>query len=241
MLITSIELYKVNKELARSIQQSPWLYSFFIGLFCIGIISGIIIDLLEGSTDLNTFIAIAYYVVLTDIVAVIVRISNRAFIEPYQLIAFPLSKWKKFLFHCAILLLDTKTLIYMSSVVCYIFFFIQHSSYTGALLSILVWFLLLTNVLTWTAVFHTLFAKYLDKMGDKIHYIGIFVFILIVMQDFIDNFMFKIPVIKHAGTALYGLWTNNPQIVWGNLSILIGSLSLPLILLFGVSRVEWNQ
>lgn len=106
----------------------------------------------------------------------------------------------------------------------------------------IVWFLLLSTILTWTAVLYSLFGKYLDKMGNNIHYIGLFFIVIIMgMEELIDDFILKIPVLKQTGTALYGLWTNNPQIVWENLSILLGSLGLPLILLFGISRFEWNQ
>lgn len=79
-------------------------------------------------------------------------------------------------------------------------------------------------------------------MSNNIQYIGLFFIVILTgMQEFIDDFILKIPVLKQAGTALYGLWTNNPQIVWENLSILLGSLGLPSILLFGISRFEWNQ
>lgn len=242
MLTTTIELYKVNKKLSRSIHSTKWFYSFMIGIFCIGIIYMIIANLFVSTRELDSFLGVVYYVAFIDMIAIIVRLQKRAFIEPYQLSIFPISKWKRFLFHCAILLLDYKSLIYLSSMGCFIFLFVQHSLYAGAVLSMVVWFLLLIIVLTWTAAFYSLFGKYLDKMGDRIHYIAIF-FIVILggMEELIDNFIFKIPVLKQAGAAFYGLWINNPQIVWENLSILLGSLGLPLILLFGVLKFEWNQ
>jgi hypothetical protein len=175
-------------------------------------------------------------------IATLTRLANRAFIKPYHLIAFPISTWKKFQYHWTILLIDIKTLIYLSSMVCFIFFFIQKGLYLGALLNLLVWFLLFTNVLTWTAVLYSFFFKYVDKMGDKIHYIAIIIFLIIYsMNELIDDFMIRVPVLKQAGTSLYGLWTNNPQIVWENLLILLGSLGIPLILLLGVSRFTWNR
>ena len=242
MLTTTKELYKVNKKLSKSIRQIPWLYFLVIGILCVVVISVISMTLFKGSADLKSFIVAAYVVAFFDIIAIIIRLTNRAFIKPYQLDIFPISKWKKFLFHFAILLLDYKSLIYLSSAVCFIVLFAQHSLYAGAVLSMILWFLLLSTILTWTAVLYSLFGKYLDKMGNNIHYIGIFFIVIItVMEGFIDDFMFKIPVLKQTGTALYGLWTNNPQVVWKNLSILSGSLGLPLVLLFGISRFEWNQ
>lgn len=242
MLTTTIELYKVNKKLSRSIHPAKWLYSFLIGFFCTVVISYIIFEFFVNSTELNSFIGVVYTVFLFDMIAIIVRFQKRAYVEPYQLNIFPISKWKKFLFHFAIMLLDYKSLIYLSTMVCFIFLFIQHSLFTGAFLSMIVWFLLLSTILTWTAVLYSLFGKYLDKMGNNIHYIGLFFIVIIMgMEELIDDFILKIPVLKQTGTALYGLWTNNPQIVWENLSILLGSLGLPLILLFGISRFEWNQ
>ncbi|NBC03970.1 MAG: hypothetical protein GVY20_09735 [Bacteroidetes bacterium] len=242
MLTTTIEVYKVNKKLSRSIHPAKWLYLFLIGFFCIVVISLMIFNFFLNSGGLNSFLGVVYSVFLFDMIAIIVRLQKRAYIEPYQLNIFPISKWKKFLFHFVIVLLDYKSLIYLSSMVCFIFFFIQHSLYTGAVLSMIVWFLLLGTILTWTAVLYSLFGKYLDRMSNNIQYIGLFFIVILTgMQEFIDDFILKIPVLKHAGTALYGLWTNNPQIVWENLSILLGSLGLPLILLFGISRFEWNQ
>lgn len=242
MLTTTKELYKVNKKLSKSIRQIPWLYFFMIGMLCIVVTLLISVTLLKGSTDLNTFIGAAYFVVFFDIVAIIARLTNRAFIEPYQLDFFPISKWKKFLFHFAILLLDYKSMIYLSSIVCFTFLFIQHSLYVEAVLSIALWFLLLSTILTWVAVLYSLFGKYLDKMGNNIQYVGLFFIVIIMgMEEFIDDFILKIPVLKQTGTALYGLWTNNPQIVWANLSIVLANLCLPLFLLFGISRFKWNQ
>lgn len=242
MLTTTKELYKVNKKLSKSIRQIPWLYFFVIGISCIVVLSLISVTMFKGGVDLSTFIGAAYFVVFFDIIAIISRLTNRAFIEPYQLDVFPISNWKKFLFHFAILLLDYKSLIYLSSTACFLFLFMQHSRYTEAVLSIVFWFLLLINVLSWTALLYSLFGKYLEKMGNNIQYAGLFFIVIITgMQDFIDDIIYKIPVLKQTGTALYGLWSNNPQIVWENLLILLGSLGLPLTLLFGISWVKWNQ
>lgn len=238
MMNTSLELYKFNKELARSIQQNPWLYSLMISVSCITIIGLNIANLYFSPIDIKTFIELAYFVVFFDIIAVTVRLANRAFIKPYQMAVFPLSKWKKFLFHFGILLMDSKTLIYLSTAVCFIFFYTHNSFYLGALISLVVFFLLLTNILSWTAVIYTIFAKYIDKMGDKIRYVVFFALILMFMQDFMDNFMFNVPIIKHAGNALYGLWEKNPQTVWENLSLLLGSLAFPLIMLFAISKLK---
>jgi len=242
MLTTTKELYKVNKKLSRSIHPSKWLYSFLVMFFCIGVISFIIVELSVSSADLNSFIGVVYSVFLFDMIAIIVRLQKRAYVEPYQLNIFPISKWKKFLFHFAILLLDYKSLIYLSSMVCFVALFVQHSLYTGAFLSVIVWFLLLSTILAWTALFYSLFGKYLDKMGNNIHYIGLFFIVIITgMEEFIDDFMFKIPILKQVGAALYGFWTENPQLVWENFTILLGNLGLPLILLAVISKLGWNQ
>jgi len=241
MLTTIKELYKVNKKLSRSIHPTKWMYSFLIGFFCIVAISIITMTLLKGSTDLNSFVGVVSSVFLFDMVAIIVRLQKRAYVEPYQLDIFPISKWKKFLFHLVILFLDYKSLIYLSSMVCFVVLFVQQSLYTGAFLSVIVWFLLLNIVLAWTALLYSLFGKYLDKMGDSIKYLGLFFIVIITgMEEFVDDFMFNIPVLKQAGTALYGIWTENPQLVWENVTILLGSLGLPLVLLFGNSKFGSN-
>jgi len=189
MLTTTIELYKVNKKLSRSIHPAKWLYSFLICFFCIVVISFIVFDLFVNSAELNSFIGVVYSVFIFDMIAIIVRLQKRAYVEPYKLNIFPISKWKKFLFHFAILLLDYKSLIYLSSMGCFVFLFIQHSLYAGAFLSMIVWFLLLSTILTWTAVLYSLFGKYLDKMGNNIHYIGLFFIVIITgMEGFIDDF-----------------------------------------------------
>ncbi|NGP89626.1 hypothetical protein [Fodinibius halophilus] len=238
MLTTTKELYKVNKKLSKSIRQNPWLYFFVIGIFCVAVISMISVTLFKDYTDRDSFIVVAYFVAVFDIIAIIARITNRAFIEPYQLAIFPISKWKKTLFHFAILLLDYKSLIYLSSMVCFVVLFVQQSLYTGAFLSVIVWFLLLSIILAWTALFYSLFGKYLDKMGNNIQYIAVFFIVVLTgMEEFIDDFMVKIPVLKQAGATLYGLWTESPQLVWENFPILLGSLGLPLILLLVISRL----
>jgi hypothetical protein len=78
-------------------------------------------------------------------------------------------------------------------------------------------------------------------MGDSIKYLGLFLIVIITgMEEFIDDFMFNIPVLKQAGTILYGIWTENPQLVLENVTILLGSLGLPLVLLFGNSKFGSN-
>lgn len=237
MLTTTNELYKVNKKLSRSIHPAKWLYSLMIIFFCIVVISLFTFN----SGELNSFLEIVYAVFLFDMIAIIMRLQKRAYVEPYQLTAFPISKWKKFLFHFAILLLDYKSLIYLSAIVCFGFLFVQHSLYAGAVLSLIVWFFLLCTILSWTAVLYSLFGKYLDKMGHNIQYLGLFFIVILTgMGEFIDDFIVKIPVLKQSGTILYGVWANHPKIVLENLLILSGSLGLPLILLAGLSKFDWN-
>ncbi len=219
-----------------------WMYSFVIGCFCIVVISLIIFGLFINAAELNSFIVVVYSVFLFDVIAIIARLQKRAYVEPYQLNVFPISRWEKFLFHFTTLLLDYKSLIYLSSMACFVFLFVQHSLFTGAVLSLIVWFLLLSTILSWAALLYSLFGKYLDKMGNNIQYMIIFfIAILIGMNEFIDDFYLKIPVLKETGTALYGLWTEDPQLVWENLPVLLGSLGLPLALLSGISKFGWNQ
>src|SRR5690625_7903014 len=101
-------------------------------MLCIVVLSLTSLSLFKDLTNLNTFIGVVYFVVFFDIIAIIARFTNRAFIEPYQLDIFPISKWRKFLFHFTILLLDYKSLIYLSAVVFFIIMFINDSLYAVA-------------------------------------------------------------------------------------------------------------
>src|SRR5699024_5710544 len=140
MLTTTIELYKVNKKLSRRIYPAKWMYSFVIGCSCIVAISLIIFSLFVNTAELNSFIVVVYSVFLFDAIVIIARLQKRAYVEPYQLNVFPISRWETFLLHFATLLLDYKSLIYLSSMACFVFLFVQHSLFTGAVLSIIVWF-----------------------------------------------------------------------------------------------------
>src|SRR5690625_6967719 len=115
MLTTTKDLYKLNKIISKCIHQIPVFYFFIIGMLCIVVLSLTSLSLFKDLTNLNTFIGVVYFVVFFDIIAIIARFTNRAFIEPYQLDIFPISKWRKFLFHFTILLLDYKSLIYLSA------------------------------------------------------------------------------------------------------------------------------
>ncbi len=236
-------LFNTNRTLAKHVRYS-WLYVLGISISCIFLISVLVIDFfLKQPSDVDyqtAFSSIAYFVVLFDGMAILLRVQTRSFIEPYQLALFPISRWKKFQFQIVLYLIDYKTLIYLSVIGCITIFFVKNSLYIAAILSVFFWLLLLMIISIWVVAIYGLAGKYLDKMGNQLQNLGAFFAVLLLgVQLFGDDIFIKLPIIKHVGNALYGLWVSNPSFVWYNLLFLLGSLALPLIL-FGVSRIN-NQ
>lgn len=235
-----LTFYATNRKLVRYVKWKPWFYFFAIGLICLALIVATIASLFiepPGNTGYKTsFGFIAFFVAFFDLVAIILRIQSRSFIEPHHLALFPISKWRKLLFQISLLLIDYKTFIYISVMVCFVLFFVSNSLYIAALVSIPVWVLLLIAISSWIMVIYAFAGKYLDKIGDKIQFLGLFfIAALMCIQLFGDTALTKIPVINYTGNMLYGLWIGNLHLIWLNLLLLLGSIFLPLVV-FGIFK-----
>ena len=233
-------LYQTNNKLARRVKKGAWFYGGAIVIICLTLIPITIVYLFHGPLNSNAFQKslkfLAFFVAMFDVIAIIIRIQSRSFIEPYQLALFPISKWKKLLFHIALFVLDYKSLIYLSMISCFICFYATHSLYLAAIISIPVWMLLLLAILSWTMVLYGFLGKYLDKMGNKIQFIGLFFMaIIIAINLFGDNILAKIPITSYVGYILYGLWIDSSVLIWTNLLLLLAGLLFPLAL-FGLLR-----
>ena len=233
-------LYQTNNKLARRVKKGTWFYVTAIVIICLTLIPITIVYLfyrLPNGYDFQKSLKfLAFFVAMFDVIAIIIRIQSRSFIEPCQLTLFPISKWKKLLFHIALFVLDYKSLIYLAMIVCFAFFYAKHGMYVAAIISIPVWLMLLLTILAWTMVFYGFLGKYLDKMGNKIQFIGLFFMAIIIAINLLgDNVFTKIPITSYAGNILYGLWIDSSVLIWTNLLLLLAGFLFPLAL-FGLLR-----
>lgn len=233
-------LYNTNRKLSRHVR-TPWFYVFTLGIMCVLLIAVAVVDLFSAepeSIDYQSLTYFVFFVVMFDLLFILLRVQSRSFLEPYQLALFPISKWKNLLYLAAVYLMDYKSFLYISVIGTFVLLFLKNSLYTAAVVSILIWVLLLFIVLAWMIVLYSLFGRYLDKMENRLQFLGLFfATFLLGIQQFGDDIFIEIPVISHTGNILYGLWTGSYQLIGINLLIMLGALVMP-IFLAGILKIK---
>ena len=235
-------LNRTNRTLSSRIPKGKWTYILWTAFISIFLLTVIIINFFGKAHTVSDFRRafqnIPFFVVYMDLVAILMRIQSRTFIEPYQLSLFPISKWTKLKFHILLFLLDYKTIIYLAVSCCFVVFYVKNGLYLSAFFSIFIWGLLLIIILTWSLVLYGIFGKYLDRMGNKMQMLTmLFISLIVFMQFFGKDLYSKIPVTRNIGNILYGLWSGELHLIWMNLLIVLGVLLFPL-LLFAVLKTN---
>lgn len=232
-------LYNINRTLEKRLRKSEWFYVLFIGVICLFLLSfGVLLYIVDYERTEYQFLfnLIAYMILMLDIGVVLMKFTETTVVEPKHLKVYPLSRWQKFKFHVALLLVDYKTFIYVTAIAITVFFLLIRSLYLEALFSIIIWLLLLASLISWTMVVYQLFGHFLHKYRNNAPLVVFFFAFFLLGTNLLGilELVNKVPLASYAGNALYGLMITDLYLIWNNVGFLLGSLFLGL-LVYGFS------
>jgi len=226
-------LLDIDKKLRYRVSNNKWFYTLWMGIASLLIVFISYVSYNERhliEDKVISFSLLAALLIIFDILALLLRINNRTFIEPIHLNIYPISKWQKFKFHFLLLLLDHKTALYIITFLSVSLIYFQNNVLYGFVLTVWFWLLLLLVMITWTIVVYNAAGQLILKHRKNISNL---VLLLLVMPILLSQFfeisaLTKIPLVGNMGWGLYGILVNNMSMVFKNILYLSGFVAIGL-------------
>jgi len=232
-------LYNINKVLSKRVRKRSWFYVVLVSLLCFFVSVFIGMTLFTGLVDFDREedykAMFSFFVVLVfmfDMLPTIIRVQNKALIEPHHINIFPIGRWEKFLFQLVLLVVDYKSILYLCCSLIFVFLYLKKLAYISALLSAISWILFFLSVATWYIIFFRVAGGILTKYRQ--HAIALFLVLVIVINTINISKRYylysSVPVLSFLGNGLYALTINDLATAIINLFLLALTLAAGLVI-----------
>lgn len=232
-----LELFRTNSTLAKRTKKGEHAYILLMALASLSPISFwtllLFTEMLDFESVKQTQIAFSagiLFISAVDVLFTLLRFQTRTLIEPFHLSIFPIGYLQKLKFNLMIALVDHKSLLYLMIALLFAVFFLKELSPLKALIGVVLILAFLLTMIVWFHITYRLCGDFFRRTKSNvliIFYSGIIFFNVVLITKRLDIFG-SLPLISHAGNALYALKTGNIQ------GALTNSLFLGLFLVSGI-------
>lgn len=233
-----LELFRTNSTLAKRTKRGEHVYILLVTLASLSPISLwvalLFTELFDFESVKQTQIAFSagmLFIFAVDVLFTLLRFQTRTLIEPFHLSIFPIGYLQKLKFNLMIALVDHKSLLYLMIAFLFAVFFLKELSPLKALLGVVLILAFLLTMIVWFHITYSLCGDFFRRTKSNvliIFHFGIFFFNVVLITKRLDIFG-SLPLISHAGKALYALKTGDLQ------GALTNSLFLGLFLVSGIT------
>jgi hypothetical protein len=235
-----VHLYRTNRILAQRVRKGQSFYIVFV--IVISLLFTIFLGLVfftnwiefKSSDERKVFFSSSIFILFSlDVLFTLVRFQSQTLIEPYHLEVFPIGNNPKILFRFALPLLDYKSILYLSTLFLFASSFLQDWSFIKALICIFFMIIFLLTMNTWflalSAVGHDVLLK--NRNNSLILFFILILFLNGLTMTKKLEVLTSLPIISFVGNGLFYLEVDDWASMYVNMTLLILSLFLGLVIL----------
>ena len=183
---------------------------------------------------------IFFFVFIMDVILFSVRSQSKTTIELHHITFYPIGKFQKVLFQLFVLITDIRIMIFISSFLIFIIYFVLRNSVVDVLICSLLWFLFVASILVWYLVLQKASSS-LNKNNRQ--HLSNYTFLLLIIPSLLialkgHSFFFYMPITSYIGNGIFALVLHDVWQVLLNLIYLTLSFIVGVFVMFYAYRYE---